>query len=120
MIFATIGEELGILGCFIVLALFVLLFIRILKAAKTARDPSVSYICVGLFGMFASQVIINIGMCLELLPVIGITLPFLSAGGSSNLTVYLAVGLLLNVKRFHIENSIVDFRVKNIRTPFNA
>ena len=54
-------------------------------------------ICVGVFSMIAAQSVINIGMCLSVLPVIGITLPFLSAGGSSVLASYLGLGLVLSV-----------------------
>ena len=56
-------------------------------------------ICYGVMFMIISQAIINIGMCLKLLPVIGITLPFISAGGSSVVSLYLAVGLVLSVYR---------------------
>ena len=62
-----------------------------------AADDMGKYICVGVFGMIAVQIIINIGMCLGLLPVIGVTLPFYSAGGSSVLMLYICVGLVLSV-----------------------
>lgn len=56
-------------------------------------------LCYGVMFMFLSQAIVNIGMCTMLLPVIGITLPFISAGGSSTVSLYLAVGLVLSVYR---------------------
>lgn len=112
MIFSVIGEELGLVGCFAVLLMFVLIVIRIVKTGRNANDGTVSLMCNGVAAMIMSQVIVNVGMCLELLPVIGITLPFLSAGGSSNLCIYIAVGLVLSLKRYTMEREIVDFRYK--------
>jgi rod shape determining protein RodA len=75
--------------------------------------------CYGFAGMLAAQTIVNIGMCLSLLPVIGITLPFFSAGGSSNLCVYIGVGLILSIYRFDKEKQAVRFRFSNL-TPFTG
>lgn len=119
MIFSVVGEELGLVGCLAVMLLFVLVIIRIQQTGKKAKDKTVSLLCSGISAMIAAQVIINIGMCLELLPVIGITLPFLSSGGSSNLCIYIAVGLVLSLKRYTLEKEIVNFRYKNISTPFH-
>lgn len=119
MIFTVIGEELGLIGCFAVLLLFCFIIIRILKIGKNAKDGTVSLICSGVASMIGAQVIVNVGMCLQLLPVIGITLPFLSAGGSSNLCIYISVGLILSLRRFSAEKDIVNFKLKNISTPFN-
>ena len=119
MIFSVIGEEFGLIGCLLTLVIFTLLVIKIVKIGKNAHDGTVSLICAGSAAMVGSQVIVNIGMCLELLPVIGITLPFLSAGGSSNLCIYIAVGLLLSLSRYTSEKEVVNFRFKNISTPFD-
>ncbi len=113
MIFSVIGEEMGMVGCLAVLILFILIVIRIVKTGKNANDGTVSLMCNGVAAMIMSQVIVNVGMCLKLLPVIGITLPFLSAGGSSNLCIYIAIGLVLSLKRYTMERDIVDFRYKN-------
>lgn len=119
MIYSVIGEEFGLVGCILTLVVFTLLVIRIVKIGRNAYDATVYLICAGTAAMIGSQVIVNIGMCLELLPVIGITLPFLSAGGSSNLCIYIAIGLLLSLARYTSEKEVVNFRFKNISTPFD-
>ena len=119
MIFSVIGEELGLIGCIATLLAFVLIMLRIISTGKNAKDGTISLICSGVAAMIGGQVIVNIGMCLELLPVIGITLPFLSAGGSSNLCIYIAIGLIMSLKRYTLEKEIVNFRYKNISTPFD-
>ncbi len=96
-IFSVCGEEFGFLGCILLIALFVCLFVRILIVSSKSRDYIGSYICVGVFSMLAFQMIENIGMCIGILPVIGITLPFISYGGSSILSVWLSVGLVMSV-----------------------
>lgn len=96
-IFTVAGEELGFLGCLAVIILISAICIRILRVSHLARDKMGSMICIGVFAMIAVQSIINIGMCLSLLPVIGITLPFFSAGGTSLVSLYLGVGLVLSV-----------------------
>ena len=96
-IFVSIGEELGFLGCLAVLILLAAICLRSLKIAKLCSKDSGKLICVGFFGMIFAQIIINIGMCTAVLPVIGVTLPFFSAGGTSLLCVFLGVGLVLNV-----------------------
>lgn len=119
MIFSVIGEEFGLVGCLLTLIIFTLLVIKIIKIGRNTYDGTVSLICAGTAAMIGSQVVVNVGMCLELLPVIGITLPFLSAGGSSNLCIYIAVGLLLSLSRYTSEKEVVNFRFKNISTPFD-
>lgn len=96
-IFTYIGETVGFIGCIAVLAALAFLCIKILHNAKRAQDDLGTYICVGVFAMMAIQIIINIGMCLSMLPVIGVTLPFLSAGGTSTGTLYLGIGVVLSV-----------------------
>ena len=96
-IFSVAGEELGFFGCCILLLLLLSLLIAVLYCARTARDVSGSCICYGFFGMIASQSIINIGMCLALLPVMGVTLPFFTAGGSSAACLYFGLGFVQNV-----------------------
>ncbi|MBR4950145.1 MAG: rod shape-determining protein RodA [Clostridia bacterium] len=96
-IFSVCGEEFGFLGCVLLIGLFVCLFLRILYISSLARDHVGSYICVGVFSMLFFQMVENIGMCIGILPVIGITLPFLSYGGSSIVSVWMAVGLIMSV-----------------------
>ena len=96
-IFAFIGESLGFVGCLAVIAVFVALGAKLLHAGSLSEDPLGRYICAGLFGMLACQCLVNIGMCIMVLPVIGITLPFLSYGGSSVLATYMGMGLARSV-----------------------
>lgn len=96
-IFAFIGESVGFVGCLAVLVLIILLCTRLLSCAQHAQDSEGRLICVGIFAMISVQAIINIGMCLSLLPVIGITLPLVSNGGTSVLSTYMSIGLALSV-----------------------
>jgi cell division protein FtsW (lipid II flippase) len=96
-VFAAIGEELGLLGTFAVLLLFLLLVFRGLLIAMRARDPFGRYLAAGLTSILAIQTLIIIGGTVRLIPLTGITLPFVSAGGSSLLTNFLIIGLLMRV-----------------------
>ncbi len=118
MILSVFGEELGFLGCLGVMVLFLLIVLRIIKIARSANDNPGKMMCIGVAAMIASQVIVNVGMCLMLLPCIGITLPFMSAGGSSNLCIYIAMGVVFSVYRFNANRTPTDFRMINVRTPY--
>lgn len=106
-IFSFIGEAVGFVGCIAVLILLFVLCISILRNAKNATDDLGRYICVGVFSMFAAQIAVNIGMNLGMFPVIGITLPFLSAGGTSVGALYLSIGVVLSV---HVNSRANLFR----------
>ncbi len=97
-IFSSIGEEFGLVGCALVLVLLILICYRILKIGHNSNNQLGNTICVGVFAMLVGQTIINLGMNLSLLPVIGVTLPLLSAGGTSVLCTYLAFALVFNVQ----------------------
>ena len=97
LIFTVAGEELGFVGGLLLLALIVLLLYELFRCARQARDSLGTYLCVGMLALIGFQSIINLGMNLRLLPVIGITLPFFSSGGSSVATLYLGIGLVLSV-----------------------
>jgi rod shape determining protein RodA len=96
-IFTVAGEELGFIGCTLILILLLLYLIRVLHDARKSCDCMGTYICFGFFGMIAAQAVFNLGMCLNLLPVMGVTLPFFSAGGSSAMCLYFGFGLVQNV-----------------------
>lgn len=96
-IFSVIGEELGFIGCMAVVILFFLLLVRSIYVARNSRDSFGAFLVVGVSAMFAFHIIENIGMSIGLLPVTGIPLPFISAGSSSIVTNYLAVGVILSV-----------------------
>ncbi len=118
MILSVFGEELGFIGCMFVMVLFLLMVLRVIKVAQMANDNPGKMMCIGVAAMIASQVIVNVGMCLMLLPCIGITLPFMSAGGSSNLCIYIAMGVVFSVYRVNADRTPVDFRMINVRTPY--
>lgn len=99
-IFSIVAEELGFIGGALVLLLFLLLVWRGMRTAITAPDTFGSLLAVGIIGIFAVQVFINIGVVIGMLPVTGITLPLISAGGSSLTLLLTAIGILLNVSRF--------------------
>lgn len=96
-IFGVIGEEFGFIGCMVVVLLLFFLCLRCFHIAQSAKDGSAGIICVGLGAMFLFHAVENISMCIGLLPVTGIPLPFLSYGGSAQVTSYLAIGLLQNL-----------------------
>ncbi len=95
-ILAVIGEELGLLGTFVVLTLLLVLAFAGIRIASRTKDPFVRYTAAGITIWIMSQAVINIGMVLGLLPVIGIPLPLISYGGSSLLVTLVAMGVLLN------------------------
>ncbi|MBR1811304.1 MAG: FtsW/RodA/SpoVE family cell cycle protein [Clostridia bacterium] len=117
-IFTVIGEELGFIGCVFTLLILALIIIKIIHTGKNARDNSTTLMCYGLAAMLTSHIVVNVGMCLMLLPVVGITLPFYSAGGSANLCLYVGVGLALSIYRYNREGTAVNFKMAKIRTPF--
>ncbi len=96
-IFVTIGEELGFLGCMAVIIILAAICIRCLQVAKLSSQDEGKYICVGIFAMLFAQMVINIGMCTSITPVIGVTLPFFSAGGTSLLCLFSGMMLVHNI-----------------------
>ncbi|MGN0984197.1 MAG: FtsW/RodA/SpoVE family cell cycle protein [Gemmiger sp.] len=96
-IFAYLANAMGFVGAVLVLALLGGLCLRTLQTAHASRDALGRSICVGIFAALFVQCVINLGMNLQVLPVIGVTLPFFSAGGSSVVMMYLCVGLVLSV-----------------------
>ena len=96
-IFAHIGEEYGFLGAAFLLLLYGVLIIWSLRIARHARDRFGVLLAVGIAAFFFWHVLINIGMVLGMMPVVGLWLPFVSYGGSSTLTVMICVGLLMNL-----------------------
>lgn len=110
-IFSVAGEQLGFVGCTLIILLLVLLFFKTLRIARKSTDVLGSSICFGFFGMIAAQTIFNLGMCLNLLPVMGVTLPFFSAGGSSSACLYLGFGLVLNVYMHRVNPDKVTLRI---------
>ena len=98
-IFCVCGEELGFIGCLAVIAILLAIVIRCFAVARDANTKLESLVCVGMAGMLIFQTVANIGMCLFLLPVVGLTLPFFSYGGSSIVTLYAAMGIVSGIKK---------------------
>lgn len=96
-IFSVWAEEWGFVGCVVLILLFCLLIFLILRVASRSRDRFGSLVAVGMSALILWQAFINIGMVIGLLPVVGVTLPFVSYGGSSLITLCLAIGLIENV-----------------------
>jgi cell division protein FtsW len=111
-IFAIIGEELGLIGCFLVMALFIAFAVLGARAALRAPDRFGALVAAGATVWVVGQAIINIGAVVGLLPVTGIPLPFVSFGGSALITTMLASGILVNVAR--------QGRVAPVRAPRTA
>lgn len=100
MILSVAGEEFGYIGTLAVIVILTVLVIRVVSTGLKARDNVGYLMCCGIAVMLFAQIFINIGMELSLLPCIGITLPLFSAGGSSSLCIYLALGIEMSVYRF--------------------
>ena len=96
-IFSAIGEEMGFIISALIIILYVVLITKAVFIAKTAKDNIGSYIAIGIAGIFTFHMIENIGMTMGLLPITGVPLPFVSYGGSSLLTNFICIGLLLNI-----------------------
>ena len=99
-IFSILAEELGFIGGTLLLLLFLLLIWRGLRTAMTITDPFGSFLAAGIVGIIATQVLMNVGVVIGLLPVTGITLPLVSYGGSSLTLLLTALGILLNLSRY--------------------
>ena len=98
-IFSVIGEELGLLGTLIVLGLYAALIYGIFRTALHTRDLLNKYACAGIGAWLMLQVIVNVGSDIGVLPVVGVSLPFISYGGSSLLADFIGVGFVLSVIR---------------------
>ena len=96
-IFAVVGEELGVIGMVALISLYAYFLYRMLKISSESKDEYGCLVVIGVTSMFAYQIIQNIGMTVSLIPVTGVTLPFMSYGGSSVLTSMASLGLVLNI-----------------------
>lgn len=96
-IFSVIGEEMGFFATGAIVILYIVLITKTVYIAKTAKDNVGSYIAIGIAGIFFFHMVENIGMTIGLLPITGVPLPFVSYGGSSLITNFICIGLLLNI-----------------------
>ncbi len=107
-IFSVIGEEMGFIIAGTVIILYVILITKSVYVAKTAKDDLGSYIAIGIAGIFLFHMIENIGMTMGLLPITGVPLPFVSYGGSSLVTNFICIALLLNISGRRQKTIFVD------------
>lgn len=110
-IFTVAGEELGFIGCIALMLILMGIIIKVIINAKKANDDDGKYICSGVFAVIASQTVINLGMVLGFLPVIGITLPLFSSGGTSALSTLICIGFVQSV-RYHNDNDMDTARIR--------
>jgi rod shape determining protein RodA len=96
-IFAVIGEEMGFVVAGAIIIMYVLLITKCLYVAKTSKDEEGSLVAAGITGIFVFHMVENIGMVMGLLPITGVPLLFISYGGSSLITSYMLIGILLNI-----------------------
>ena len=102
-VFSAIGEELGFVGCSLVLLLYATILYELFRIAWTTKEPFGRLVVVGIAAFLFSQVTINVGMTVGVLPTTGLTLPFVSYGGSSLVTCFLAVGMAVGVARHKVQ-----------------
>lgn len=114
-IFSTYCEMFGFFGAVIFIAVLVALIFRIINLAKMCRHEFGSFICIGIASMFIVQSILNIGMCLAMLPVIGITLPLMSYGGSSMLALYISMGFIHAISAHERNYNFHQNKIKGIK-----
>jgi len=105
-IFAIIGEELGLVGAVVVLALYALLAIVLVRIMRRARDPFTRVVAGGVLVWVVGQAFVNIGVVLGVLPVLGVPLPLISSGGSSLIAVLLAIGVVLSLQRAETQQAL--------------
>lgn len=98
-IYCVIGEEFGFFGAIVIIILFTYLFLRILKIASGSKDEFLSLVAIGILAVYVSHFIINLGMVVGIMPVIGLPLPFMSYGGSSLIVNMIMLGILANIYR---------------------
>lgn len=109
-IFATISEQLGFVGSAIVVVCFLFLLYRIYKISVNTDDKASKIFTVACFFIILVQFFFNVGMNIGILPIVGITLPFLSYGGSSMLTNFIIIGLLTSIARSSGDNKVLEIR----------
>ncbi|WP_337865302.1 rod shape-determining protein RodA [Ignavibacterium sp.] len=98
-IYCAIGEEFGFVGAILVISLFLIIFLRLLNLASTTKDEFLSLVVIGILGVYFTHFLINIGMVIGILPIIGVPLSFVSYGGSSLVSNMFMLGIVMNIFR---------------------
>lgn len=107
-IFAVCGEELGMIGCVILILLLTAIILRCFWVGRHAATPMTAIAAMGYGGMFLCQTVVNLAMCLYVFPVVGLTLPFFSYGGTSIITLFVAAGVVSSVKATEVPSWLQD------------
>jgi cell division protein FtsW (lipid II flippase) len=97
MVFCLVGEQFGFVGSVVVIGAYLVLFAAGVEISAATREPFGRLVALGIVAVLAGQTFINLAVVTRLMPVTGVTLPFVSAGGSSLIASFMAVGLLLNI-----------------------
>lgn len=108
-IFTFIGQAFGFVGCIIVLFVLGFICIKILINSRSSNDELGQLICIGVFAMMFSHIVINIGMVLGIMPVIGVPLPFISQGGTAMLSMYISIGLVLSTHSHSVKRQALFY-----------
>ena len=108
-IFSAAGEELGFIGCLLIIILLTLIIVRCIYVGLRSGDQKGALVCVGIASVLIFQSFANIGMCIGILPVVGLTLPFFSYGGSSVVTMFAAMGIVSGVRLRRVPRRPIDF-----------
>jgi cell division protein FtsW len=98
-IFAIIGEEIGFIGCFIIICLFFYLLFKTYVIAKNSHDKFAQLLASAIFALFALHIVINLGGMVNIMPLTGVPLPFLSSGGSSLIVFFSMIVILINIRK---------------------
>lgn len=109
-IFSSLSEEFGFLGGVVLILLYIFLLLKILDIARRVKEDFAKFFCLGVFSMLFSQIFINIGMNLGLLPITGITLPLISYGGSSIFSTLISLGIVVNISRNLKKDQTLEIR----------
>jgi cell division protein FtsW (lipid II flippase) len=97
MVFVVVGEQFGFVGSFVVIAAYLVLFVSAVEIATNTKEPFGKLVAVGVTAALAGQTFLNLAVAMRLMPVTGVTLPFISSGGSSLIASFIAIGILLNI-----------------------
>lgn len=109
-IFASLSEEMGFVGAFLVLMMYLFLFLRILKIASHCQDKTMSLLAFGLLFSLFFQMTVNVGMNIGLLPIAGVTLPLVSYGGSSLLSTMISLGIIEGISRQRSIEKVIEIK----------
>ena len=113
-IFAFIGEAFGFVGAIVVIVILAAICLRVFRDSRAAKDTMGKTLCMGVFAILFTHDLMNLGMVLKVMPVIGIPLPFFSAGGTAMLSMYLSIGLVISAYTHNQKKYRVFYDAENL------